>query len=119
MWCNNAHYVISPHIIKWWDEKVRGFQLPVLLLVLISILVNYNTASLDDQAQHWGPIISGMLFGAAWWFWADAVTMTDRSVPFDHWLPGIIATLAVMMINIVRKEELTQVDQFDDAQFCR
>ena len=45
--------------------------------------------------------------------------MTDRKVPFDHWLPGIIATFAVLMINVVRREDLVQEDPFDDAQFCR
>lgn len=55
-----------------------------------------------SQAKSYGPIISGALFGAGWWFWVDAVTCTPHKVPFDQYLPGIIATLALIMINCVR-----------------
>jgi hypothetical protein len=54
------------------------------------------------QAKSYGPIISGALFGAGWWFWVDAVTCTPQKVPFDQYIPGIIATLALIMINCVR-----------------
>jgi hypothetical protein len=40
-------------------------------------------------------------------------------VPFDQYLPGIIATLALVMINLIRRDELAEVDPFDDATYCR
>jgi hypothetical protein len=37
-----------------------------------------------------------------------------------QYLPGIIATLAIIMINCIRREELTEADPWDDAAgFCR
>lgn len=86
-----AEYVISPALIRWWDEKAKGY----------------------------GPIIAGMLFGAGWWFWVDAVACTSHKIPFDQYLPGIIATLALIMINCIRQDDLMEIDPFDDATFCR
>ncbi len=36
------------------------------------------------QAKSYGPIMSGALFGAGWWFWVDAVTCNNHKVPFDQ-----------------------------------
>lgn len=65
------------------------------------------------------PSTTGALFGAAWWFWADAVALSPSKIPAAHYLPGIIATLALIMINFIRKDELTDIDPFDDASYCR
>mmetsp|Transcript_31909 Transcript_31909/g.70919 ORF Transcript_31909/g.70919 Transcript_31909/m.70919 type:complete len:167 (+) Transcript_31909:95-595(+) len=90
--CYSADYFISPSIIRWWNDKAR----------------------------HWGPIVSGVLFGAGWWFWFDAVATAQHKVPFDHYIPGIIATLALVMINLIRRDDLSDIDPFDDAaSFCR
>jgi hypothetical protein len=35
-----------------------------------------------------GPGVSGAVFGAAWWFWVDAVVCSATAVPFLHYLPG-------------------------------
>ncbi|GAX76275.1 hypothetical protein CEUSTIGMA_g3719.t1 [Chlamydomonas eustigma] len=89
--CYSAEYFISPALIQWWNENAR----------------------------RWGPIVSGVLFGAGWWFWADAIALSPHRVPFDQYLPGIIATLALVMINLIRKDELADIDPFDDASYCR
>ena len=34
------------------------------------------------QAKAYGPIASGALFGAAWFFWMDAVAVCDTKVSF-------------------------------------
>ena len=36
-----------------------------------------------------------------------------------QYLPGIIATLALIMINLIRRDELAELDPFDDASYCR
>lgn len=64
-------------------------------------------------------MVSGALFGTGWWFWLDACTLVEHKVPFDQYLPGIIATLALVMINLIRKDELAELDPFDDASYCR
>uniref|UniRef100_A0A7R9V005 Transmembrane protein 50A n=1 Tax=Chlamydomonas euryale TaxID=1486919 RepID=A0A7R9V005_9CHLO len=89
--CYAPEYFISPAVIKWWR----------------------------DNARQWGPVLAGALFGAGWWFWADAVALSPTKIPFDHYLPGLIATLALVMINLIRKDELAEIDPFDDATYCR
>ncbi|KXZ55178.1 hypothetical protein GPECTOR_3g324 [Gonium pectorale] len=89
--CLRAEYYISPAVIQWWEERGRT----------------------------WGPIASGALFGAGWWFWVDAVCISNHKVPFDQYIPGIIATLALIMINCIRRDDLVEIDPFDDATFCR
>ena len=55
------------------------------------------------QAKAYGPGISGALFGGGWWFWVDACAASHTEVPFVQYLPGIIATLALIMINAIRR----------------
>ncbi|KAG2448465.1 hypothetical protein HYH02_006357 [Chlamydomonas schloesseri] len=90
--CNlRAEYYINPQVIQWWEER----------------------------GKMWGPILSGALFGAGWWFWVDAVCINHHKIPFDQYLPGLIATLALVMINCIRRDDLVEIDPFDDASFCR
>ena len=39
----------------------------------------------------------------AWWFWVDACAASHTKVPFLQYLPGLIATLALIMINSIRR----------------
>lgn len=55
------------------------------------------------QAKAYGPGISGALFGGGWWFWVDACAASHTQVPFVQYLPGIVATLALIMINAIRR----------------
>ncbi len=34
--------------------------------------------------QSYGTLLSGALFGAGWWFWADACVVSPSKVPFDQ-----------------------------------
>lgn len=60
------------------------------------------TSFVHEKAKVYGPITSGALFGAGWWFWVDGV-VGSSAAPFVQWLPGIVATLALIMINSVRR----------------
>ncbi|PKU79898.1 transmembrane protein 50 homolog [Dendrobium catenatum] len=53
-----------------------------------------------------GPGAAGAVFSAGWWFWVDAVICSDVKISFLHYLPGIFASLAALMFNCVRKEEI-------------
>jgi hypothetical protein len=57
------------------------------------------------QAKAYGPGLAGALFGGGWWFWVDACAASNTKVPFVQYLPGIIATLALIMINAIRRCE--------------
>lgn len=76
-----------------------------------------------ERFHDYGATVSGALFGAAWWIWVDAVAVARAKgfgvVPADHYIPGFIATLALMMINGVRREDLTSSDPYDDGVGCR
>lgn len=42
---------------------------------------------------------------AGWWFWADACTSSDVKVKvLPNYLPGFVATIALIMINAVRRQ---------------
>ncbi|KAI7745876.1 hypothetical protein M8C21_007297 [Ambrosia artemisiifolia] len=53
-----------------------------------------------------GPGVAGAVFGAGWWFWVDAVVCSSVQVSFLHYLPGIFASLAALMFNCVRREDI-------------
>ena len=46
------------------------------------------------------------LLPGAWWFWVDACAASGTNVPFVQYLPGLIATLALIMINAIRRCEV-------------
>ncbi|KAK9830631.1 hypothetical protein WJX81_007042 [Elliptochloris bilobata] len=73
----------------------------------------------EDKAKTYGPGLAGALFGGAWWFWIDACSASGTKVPFVQYLPGFVATLALIMINAIRREELESHDPFDEGVFCR
>jgi len=83
------------------------------------LLTPESLAFWKERAHQYGPGLSGALFGAGWWFWLDAIGSADQKVPFVQYLPGFVATLALLMINAVRREELQEYDAFDEGVFCR
>ncbi|KAL4854493.1 Transmembrane protein 50 [Chlorella vulgaris] len=83
--------IVSPALMDWWR----------------------------DSGRRWGPSIAGALFGAGWWCWVDAVATSSSHIPFSQYLPGLIATFALVMINSVRRDELLSYDPYDEGTFCR
>ncbi|KAK9848556.1 hypothetical protein WJX84_001365 [Apatococcus fuscideae] len=76
-------------------------------------------AFLEEKARDYGPGLSGALFGAGWWFWVDACAASGVNIPFVQYLPGVVATLALIMINCIRRDELQEYDAFDEGVFFR
>eukprot|EP00877_Chromochloris_zofingiensis_P002392 jgi/Chrzof1/12153/Cz06g23030.t1 len=89
--CATLAILIPPYLVQFWEEKAKSY----------------------------GPIVAGALFGAGWWFWVDAVVCNSHKVPADQYIPGIVATLALVMINCIRRDDLQDYDPFDDGGFCR
>ncbi|KHN47062.1 Transmembrane protein 50A [Glycine soja] len=56
------------------------------------------------------------VFGAGWWIWLDAVVCSTVTVPFLHYLPGIFASLAALMFNCVRKEDI-DYSPYDEGEW--
>eukprot|EP00002_Diphylleia_rotans_P004272 TRINITY_DN1307_c0_g1_i1.p1 TRINITY_DN1307_c0_g1~~TRINITY_DN1307_c0_g1_i1.p1 ORF type:complete len:147 (-),score=27.69 TRINITY_DN1307_c0_g1_i1:334-774(-) len=56
-------------------------------------------------------IVSGLFFGAGWWIWIDGASYASYTnevvdVTFGFHVPGIIATIAFFMVNIVPYEAI-------------
>jgi hypothetical protein len=67
-----------------------------------------------------GAILAGALFGVGWWCFADAVVaIHPHSMPVAQALPGVAATLALVLINAVRWDELRELDPWDEGVYCR
>ncbi|GMH44975.1 hypothetical protein BSKO_12932 [Bryopsis sp. KO-2023] len=75
----------------------------------------------EDKAKEYGPVMSGMLFGCGWWMWMDAVLVNgkDHHIPAVQFFPGIIATLAVIVMSCISREDVREYDPFDDDAMCR
>lgn len=72
-----------------------------------------------DVGELWtifGPGLAGAVFGAGWWFWVDAVVCSAVAVSFLHYLPGIFASLAALMFNCVRREDI-DYSPYDDGEW--
>jgi hypothetical protein len=85
--CETLALLIPPSFIEFWRERGRD----------------------------WGPIAAGALFGGGVWIWGDAVATSSTKVPFDRYIPGILAAVALLMINTVRYDQLHEYDPFDDG----
>ncbi|KMZ63667.1 putative Transmembrane protein 50a [Zostera marina] len=60
----------------------------------------------SESLAMYGPGIAGAVFGAGWWFWTDAVICSTAAVSFLHYLPGLFASLAALMFNCVKRNDL-------------
>jgi hypothetical protein len=69
----------------------------------------------DDPPRKFREIVmayaSGVLFAVAWWLWIDAVAYSvikndPVQTVFGHWIPGIVSTVALLMINAVNWSDL-------------
>ncbi|KAK8996720.1 hypothetical protein V6N11_020219 [Hibiscus sabdariffa] len=72
-----------------------------------------------DLGELWaifGPGFAGAVFGAGWWFWVDAVVCDAVTVSFVHYLPGIFASIAALMFNCVRKDDI-DYSPYDDSEW--
>ncbi|CAA2933854.1 transmembrane 50 homolog [Olea europaea subsp. europaea] len=74
-----------------------------------------------DIVELWvifGPGVAGAVFGAGWWFWVDAVVCSSVKVSFVHYLPGIFASLAALMFNSVKKDDvIDQYSPYDEGEW--
>eukprot|EP00899_Mesostigma_viride_P004253 jgi/Mesvir1/13829/Mv15979-RA.1 len=86
--------------------------------------MEFGLSSVDwfSVYKEYGPGLAGAVFGAGWWFWVDACVlsaMAGTKVPFVHFLPGIVAVIAIIMINLVDKRDLNENSVYDEGAGCR
>ncbi|MBA0677188.1 hypothetical protein Goari_018607, partial [Gossypium aridum] len=72
-----------------------------------------------DLGELWAifsPGVAGAVFGAGWWFWVDAVVCSSVNISFVHYLPGIFASIAALMLNCVRKDDI-DYSPYDEGEW--
>mmetsp|Transcript_5419 Transcript_5419/g.15078 ORF Transcript_5419/g.15078 Transcript_5419/m.15078 type:complete len:168 (-) Transcript_5419:55-558(-) len=90
----------------------------------LALLVSPATQAIwEDVAPKYGPGVAGALFGAGWWFFLDAIIYSSQThqstIPGVLCVPGIIATVALVMINMIRREDIRGQGSFDEGNLCR
>lgn len=57
-----------------------------------------------------------MFFGVGWWMWIDACVCRPegaRKIKPAHYVPGFIATLALLLMNMVSRARLKSASVYD------
>mmetsp|Transcript_14679 Transcript_14679/g.51109 ORF Transcript_14679/g.51109 Transcript_14679/m.51109 type:complete len:152 (-) Transcript_14679:125-580(-) len=75
----------------------------------------YGMGGVDDEAvkkARNASLIAGVVFGLAWWIYIDGAASGSGNAVADkaagyHWLPGLGCTIAFVMINGMKWEELS------------
>jgi hypothetical protein len=80
-----------------------------------------NGDELEASMRKWGPLISGGLFSAAWWSWANAVISQKHveehpDAPSKYVWPTIIATLSLVLINMLSRDQLQDIASSGDEE---
>lgn len=68
--------------------------------------------NVNKKLRNWCPLLAGALFGAGWWCWLDAIVYSSavlhESSPFSYHLPGWVATLALVLMNLMSRDDLAE-----------
>jgi hypothetical protein len=75
----------------------------------------------ETHGKKYGTGLAGCFFGIGWFFFIDAVLTApaDAKIGFSKYLPGLAATLGLILINAVRLDEISSVDPWDEGVYCR
>ncbi|KAG4163600.1 hypothetical protein ERO13_D01G181900v2 [Gossypium hirsutum] len=71
---------------------------------------------LGELLAIFSPGVAGAVFGAGWWFWVDAVVCSSVHISFVHYLPEIFASIAALMFNCVRKDDI-DYSPYDEGEW--
>ncbi|KAI8109327.1 hypothetical protein M9434_000611 [Picochlorum sp. BPE23] len=82
---------------------------------------DFDREELEDRCRKYGGLVAGAFFGAGWWSWADALVTQrgvegESSAPFKYAWPGIIATIAMVLINMLSKDSLQDIADSGDEE---
>ncbi|KAI8928909.1 hypothetical protein BC831DRAFT_497328 [Entophlyctis helioformis] len=77
-----------------------------------------SAARLDPVRQQLVGYVSGALFSIGWWLFIDGIAFNasraDKisvvQIGFEDWIPGIISTLALIIVNLIDRETLSADD---------
>ncbi|GAA97549.1 uncharacterized protein L969DRAFT_42600 [Mixia osmundae IAM 14324] len=88
-------------------------------------LISLPRITLGPKKREFGVYASGALFAIGWWFFLDACVQSSHSHPppdapydsvpvhvrFEDWLPGLLATLGMIIVNLIDKQRLDSDDE--------
>ncbi|RUS20419.1 hypothetical protein BC937DRAFT_95277 [Endogone sp. FLAS-F59071] len=92
----------APTMPSWdsEDRRIFVFRMPRL-------------PELGPKRREIGIYASGALFALGWWAFIDGVTLASQntndphvSIGFEDWISGILATLGMIVINLIDKSRL-------------
>ena len=98
----------------------RNRRLPrsLILGVQRALGVPAQAMGLAEAVPSIGSCAAGALFGAAWLVWIDGVayasTEYGHAVDGAYWVPGILQTVGLLMVNVVNWSLLTEDAGFGD-----
>lgn len=73
---------------------------------------------LSTRCRQWAPLGSGALFGGGWWCFIDAVVYSKailgEKVPIVYWVPGVVATISLVLMNLVSRDRLNHAQEMSD-----
>ena len=66
-----------------------------------------------------GSTVAGILFGVSWLLWIDAISFSakeyNQAVDGAYWIPGILQTISLFMINFINWELIAGDGLFDEG----
>lgn len=75
-------------------------------------------AGLSTRSRQWAPLGAGALFGGGWWCFIDAVVYSKvilaEKVPIVYWVPGVVATISLVLMNLVSRDHLDHAQGMSD-----
>lgn len=79
---------------------------------------------LVEAVQPYGMLTAGALFGAGWWAWGDVIVRASlvqhNTVGFVYYIPGLVATFAVLLMSLIRRDtDSDYVGYGDEGDQCR
>jgi hypothetical protein len=79
---------------------------------------------LIEPIRPYGMLLAGGLFGAGWWAWCDVLLRSSlvlhTKVSPLYCIPGIVATIAVILMAIINREDTdSYIGYGDDGEEVR
>ncbi|CAD7703690.1 unnamed protein product [Ostreobium quekettii] len=74
---------------------------------------DFDWEGCTERCRSMGPVWAGALFGAGVWCILDVVCITTKysdPMPFYAYVPGLVAALAALLLNVTSRERLASLE---------
>ncbi|OMJ29268.1 Vacuolar protein sorting-associated protein 68 [Smittium culicis] len=79
----------------------------------------FMSSSFREQFSKYATYASGFLFGIGWWLFIDGIVVAKYtenlqvSLGFEDWIPGLIATFGMIIINSIDLSSISEDNGFE------